>query len=299
MNINKYQLISIIIFLFLFSITNVVSAAELFFEPKSQELGIGQEFQVNLMIDPQGKEINVISTTLSFPENLVEAVKIDDGNSILTLWVEKPTLRQGKISFAGIVPGGFIGILGPYEGALPGKVLGIVFKTKALGKGEINIKDAEVLLHDGLGTKAKTSMINFQFSVRKDIEVIPPKPIFDLTLPEPFTPEITKHPEIFEGKYFLVFFTTDKESGIDYYEVKEGKRGWQRAESPYLLQDQTLRSRVYVKAVDRAGNERIEVIEPHYPIKWYGHWWVWGIILLGIVVYVIKRLLWRNIEKRK
>jgi hypothetical protein len=37
---------------------------------------------------------------------------------------------------------------------------------------------------------------------------------------------------------------------------------FKKAESPYVLEDQSLRSYVVVKAVDKAGNERVEILYP-------------------------------------
>jgi len=307
--IQKTQVIFIIYLLLL--VASPVQAAELFFEPSNKELGISQEFQIDLMIDPKGKEINAVAGSIILPLDLLEVVEIRDGSSILTLWVEKPVLRDGKISFVGIVPGGFIGILGPYEGAKPGKILGIVLKAKNPGQGEVIMENVQVLQHDGLGTPAQFKISNFEFLISKQIPITQ-IPIIetDITPPEPFTPEIAQHPELFEGKYFLAFSTMDKNSGISHYEVKETKRGvfgieylvfrkWHRAESPYLLKDQGLRSYIYVKAVDRAGNERIEVVEPRYPMKWYESWMIWVIIIIATAfIYGVWRLLRLGIKRR-
>jgi len=283
-----------------FYIGGTVYAAELFFEPKIQEVGVGQEFQVSLILDPVGEEINAVAAKLSFPEDLVEVVEIRDGSSILTLWVEKPALQNGKIAFAGIVPGGFIGILGPYEEPKPGKILEVIMRTKDVGQGEFTIEEAQVLLNDGLGTPADFQASNFKLQASRDIEVVPIETFPDTIAPEPFTPEIAQHPDMFEGKYFLVFSATDKQSGISHYEIQEVKNGiretkWQRAESPYLLQDQALRSYIYVKAVDRAGNERIETIESQHPVRWHDNWWIWIIIILGSMIICI---IWKILRKR-
>ena len=283
-----------------------VIAAKLYFEPSSQELGVGQEFQVDLMLDPQGKEINAVAATLSFLENLVEVVEIRDGSSILTFWVEKSALHEGKISFAGIVPGGFVGIIGPFEGARPGKVLEVVLKAISVGSGEIVTQESEIFLHDGLGTKVETTVGNFQFSIAEDIEVVSTERTQDTTPPESFILEITQHPEMFDDQYFLVFSTTDKDSGIAYYAIHESKRArrqidvneWIIIESPYLLQDQGLRSYIYVKVVDRAGNERIEVLEPQNPIKWHENYLTWIIIILGFAIVYLMKILWKKYLKK-
>lgn len=115
----------------------------------------------------------------------------------------------------------------------------------------------------------------------------------DSTPPEPFKLEIGKDPSMFDGKYFLSFSATDKSSGIDHYEVFEERKKtfgkeiaakWQRVASPYVLKDQELKSIIRVKAIDRAGNERIEeLLLPAKPFPY----WVLGLILLGVAIIAL------------
>jgi hypothetical protein len=110
----------------------------------------------------------------------------------------------------------------------------------------------------------------------------------DSTSPEDFKPEIGKDPTIFGGKYFLSFATTDLTSGVQYFEIKEGKRDFKRAESPYLLEDQSLENKILVKAVDKAGNEKISEIIP--PAKPFPYWIIFVIIVCLVIIYwIIKR----------
>jgi hypothetical protein len=127
--------------------------------------------------------------------------------------------------------------------------------------------------------------------------------MIDSTPPEDFKPEIGKDPTIFGGKYFLSFATTDKMSGIDHFEILEAdrrgfKRGttrkaeWKRVESPYLLEDQSLQSIIKVKAVDKAGNEKISEIIP--PAKPFPYWIIFVIIVCLVIIYwIIKKYLFK------
>ena len=119
-------------------------------------------------------------------------------------------------------------------------------------------------------------------------------------------PEIARDPTIFDGKWFLVFATQDKGLGIDHYEIKETRyrffgsfSRWISAESPYALRDQELKSYILVKAVDKAGNERIVKINPRNPLRWYENYENWIIIVLGLVIaYAIKKFLWKRHLKK-
>lgn len=85
--------------------------------------------------------------------------------------------------------------------------------------------------------------------------------MIDHTSPLAFDPEVAE----INGKQFLVFYTTDMISGVDYYEILKtqvkGAGVWQRAESPYLLADEDLRGIIKVKAIDKAGNDQIAELQ--------------------------------------
>jgi len=84
----------------------------------------------------------------------------------------------------------------------------------------------------------------------------------DTTSPQPFEISLFQDARIFNGKTAIIFHATDRESGIDHYEVEEhvgyGVIGWHPAASPYLINADV--NTILVKAVDRAGNYRIENI---------------------------------------
>ncbi len=120
------------------------------------------------------------------------------------------------------------------------------------------------------------------------------KIMIDCEAPEEFMPEVDKSPSMFNGQYFLSFSTQDAVSGLDHYEVLEGKNiqdnmgGWRLATSPYLLEDQTLESIIKVKAVDKAGNERIVEVLPKKRLSFF-RLAVLGIISLGIFWWIVRR----------
>jgi hypothetical protein len=135
--------------------------------------------------------------------------------------------------------------------------------------GEIKIlENSQVFLNDGKGTLTKLNLQNSKIKILpttgEGLNEWREKLLNDTTPPEPFEIQIQKEPNIFDGKYFIVFYTTDKETGVDYYMVKEGEREWKIAKSPYLLENQNLDEEIKVKAVDRAGNETIAT---YYPEK--------------------------------
>ena len=276
--------------------------AILYFEPDVQEIGVGQQFQVDISLNAENEAINAVEGKIVFPGELLELKEIRDGNSIINFWVERPkTESNNQIIFSGITPGGYID--------KQGLIFSTIFQSKNEGKGTIEIQEAKTLLNDGKGTEASLTISNFQFLISKQIPIsqIPIPEIKDTDPPEDFKPEVASDPTIFDGKWFLVFATQDKGSGVDHYEVKETRQRfldifskWVTAESPYILRDQELRSYVFVKAVDKAGNERIIVLPPQKSLSWYENYWILGIlIMIGLIVAGIslRKILWKKNTK--
>jgi hypothetical protein len=306
----KIQIIILLFALYFLFSYSPVKAAKLEIISPVEEFGLDKEFQVDVILDTEGQSINAIEGRILFPLDLLDLEEIKDGDSIVNLWLERPSIKtENLIIFSGVIPGGFEGVLSPYyEGYRPGKVFSLIFVTKSLGEGTIEAKDLKALLHDGLGTPAKTSISHFSFKIQEKVkeEALIEK-LEDNDPSESFEPIIAQDPQVFDGKYFLVFATQDKGSGILHYEILEEeprgsvwglvkKEKWQVGESPYVLKDQKLKSHIYVKAIDRAGNERIATLAPQVPLKWYENYYIWGKIIIGIIfIYLI----WKALRRKK
>lgn len=248
-----------IIILFFFTLLiwpNISKGAELFFETKSQEIGVGDSVLINFYVDTKNESINAIGGKVQLPISLLLVEEVRDGDSFINLWINRPKISEKDIiDFSGIFPGGI----------KSNKVFlfSILAKSVNEGTGLISIKEIEVLKNDGQGTRAVSNSVPMKVvisgpKVGKEDE----NKIIDNTPPEDFKIEVGQTPGIFEGKNFIAFSTTDKGVGIDHYEIKEGLWGkYIKGDSPYLLLDQSLNKSVYVKAFDKSGNERVVKLE--------------------------------------
>lgn len=160
------------------------------------------------------------------------------------------------------------------------------------------LEDSQVFLNDGLGTEAKLTLKGAEFEIVEGVSSLADdwekEVLEDKIPPEPFEILVSKDPKIFEGKYFIIFQTVDKQTGLDYYEVKEGKKEWQLAQSPYLLENQELSYIIKVRAVDKAGNERTVEYAPSYrPLTKSPLFWAMIVLAgfgLGIGYLVYRKL---------
>ena len=289
----------IVIFLLSFSILlltpRLIFAAELFFEQEKNHKS-GDLFVAHVLINTE-EVLNAVAGTIVFPSELLELKEIKDGNSIINFWLERPTVgKAGEIVFSGITPGGYTGA--------KRLIFSMSFRIQRGGEGVFKVRDARVLRNDGEGTEAELKIFDFPFAVsqKEPAAETAAGEAKDHGSPETFTPDIGKDPVLFDGRWFVVFTTRDKNSGMDHYEVKESRQRiatffqtWSRADSPYVLQDQELRSFIFVKAVDKAGNERIVKINPHNPLSWYADYETWIIIMaVVILVFYTAKKLWRK-----
>jgi len=304
--IKKYYFL--FLFLLFFGLPLTASGAVLYFSSASNFYNKGDIFIVEARIDTENKCINTVEGNISFSQDALEIVDFSKANSILSLWLFPPSISQetGLISFSGGIPGGYCGKLpgDPGESNLLGKM---IFKAKeipqtlTLSTAKIEfLENSQVLLSDGFGTPAKLdtkgvalTVLSEKLEVSKDEWQEEVKK--DVIFPESFEIKIHQDPAVFEGKYFIIFSTTDKQTGIDHYEVKEGKGEWIITQSPYLLKDQSLQSTINIKAVDKAGNGRIA---EHIPAEKPFPCWVIIFLVFGfiIVLWIIKRIKTRKIR---
>ncbi len=282
--------IYLFILILLCLLPKVSLSAGIFISADKSVFAKDEEFIVKVFLNTEDKRINALEGVVKFPEDNLDFQEIRDGNSSVNFWIERPqNSKKGEVSFSGITTGGFSGD--------KMFLFSIVFKSKKIGDASISFKDVQVLENDGLGTKVNTKVNPFVFSVSGEVsDTNTDLGIKDENPPEDFSPFLAKDPLIFEGKNFLVFSAVDKGSGIDHYEVRESLFGFGGeyvvAESPYLLKDQTLKSLIYVKAIDKSSNEKIVKINAKNISGLFLVCLIFGIIL-SICIFSLRKI-WKK-----
>jgi hypothetical protein len=276
----------------MFLVVSPAVAAILNFEHQSDVVQAGDTFFVALMLDTQGQIINAIEAQVKYGTNELELIAVQDGDSIINFWVQRPEyLEDGKILFSGITPGGITG--------RDLNLLTLKFEAKKEGVGTAMLQDVQVLLHDGLGTPLQATLVPLSFNIlgQSTVPAVTTQYI-DTESPEPFTPVISSDPDVFEGRKFLVFATEDKGSGISFFEIKEGNFGnYRHASSPYEIKDQSLGKEIFVRAVDNEGNAYVATVYPQSYVPWYQTLSVKTAILVVCLVFAF--LLYRRFFFRR
>lgn len=254
-------------FLFLVVIAGIFNvpiaiASSIKVESDFRNFQVGDVFSIDVTIDTAGQILNAVEIDLVFPTEFLQYLDYDDGSSMVNLWVERPNLTSANlIHLSGVTPGGFSGN--------NESLLSLSFKVIKTGQGVIEISKADLLKHDGFGTADKVTVQNIHItSTAGESSIL--VAIVDDEIPESFTPQIINDPDLFSAASTLIFSTKDKGSGLDRFEVKEGFFSrYTVVMSPYQLKQQSLTKKIYIKAVDKKGNIRVEIIYPQNGQPWH------------------------------
>lgn len=274
---------------------STILAAQTSFSLQTESVRRGDVVVAELSLRELEQTINAMDGYISFDPNFLKVEDVSIGDSVFTLWPRTPVFSNdnGRIIFTGGIPGGLKNT--------KGKVLRIVFLAKNTGDTSIAVTDESVLyLNDGQGTKVSPHNIALDFSIAEADENVPTQNnwneqlVNDKTGPENLIVQLGRDASIFDGRYFISFFAQDKETGIDHYEVKEGEKDFAYSESPYILNDQQLKSKVFVKAIDKAGNATI--VEFKTKVSFYAQPWFAILVTLLLVAGIIWKLKRKKIK---
>lgn len=304
-------------------------AATLYMDPNQAEVKRGDTIMVSVRLDTGDEEcVNAIDGVIKYTEN-IEPIDVSRGSSILSVWVEDPKIDKVNhtITFAGGIPNGYCGRI-PGDPGLTNTLVDILFMSPGLQVGSTEsgnvariefADETRILLNDGFGTDASRQLFNAELILTREagsqqqnewLGIINS----DDQPPEDFTISLERTQNAFSNKYFIVFNTTDKQSGLAYYEVMEepsefrhmfmwgrADAPWKQVRSPYVLEDQSLNSTIRVRAVDKTGNEYLATLVPDeasrgIPTEFYviGAAIATALILLCVFVFFAVRALSRR-----
>lgn len=271
-----------------------VFAASISIEAEHSSFHVGDTIIFSVLIDSEKKEINTIegSILLDHPPEIASLVDVNVSNSGFSVWPNKPlpTDDNTKIYFTGGIPRGLNN-----EHAI---VFNLVLRLQEVGQIILKPDNINVYLNDGKGTKdrveTKSLIVDIlpieadSKSVNNWNELISS----DQTPPESFEIYLSQNDSVFDGKKFISFNTKDTESGIKYYEVKEGNLSPVISTNTYVLQEQENQNEILVTAFDAAGNKRESIYKPSY--FYYNK-----NIIIAITLLIILIITYFFIRKRK
>lgn len=290
-NFKKIVFTLIIVSVFSIFLINKIEASTLYLKSSNASPGINEQFYVDVMLTTDGKIINGLESTINFGADNLTFIRAEEGKSLINLWVEKPKLEGNSITFSGIMPNGFEGVIDPFNlnTKLPGLMIRLVFEAKKEGNIKIS-SNSYATLNDGKGTiddilPAETllsisKLVTPYVYKAKEVDVRPEIMIY-----------VTQDPNLYDNKYVLIFEAKDKQTGIKNILVREGRRDWKEAASPYLLEDQSRSSIISLQATNYSGLTTVVSIDG-LPSKTFSLKNILIIIfafILFVVLFIIKK----------
>jgi len=212
--------------------------------------------QVDVVLDPQGENINSVEFGISFPEELLVFRGYSATAGAIPLWVEEPSeVDPGIIHFSGVIPGGLERLYDPerpQEQTV--RLARLLFRPIQVGSGEFSIEQFMLLRNDGRGSEVSalargatisTTAVAGILSMEEDIERAPPQPFFI---------EIAERSKFGKTPRLALFAAIDNESGIHHYEARINSGNFKTAQSPYPLPSRLFGYTLTIRAVDFSGN---------------------------------------------
>ena len=146
-----------------------VAAASLAFQSARNSFSVGDTVNLILVVNSQTRAMNTAGGTVVFDPKKLQLTGISKENSIISLWINDPSISisdssNGSIVFlGGITSPGFIGN--------QGQIISISFKVIATGNTSINVVNPQVLANDGLGTDLAASVISSQIVLKEPVTI--------------------------------------------------------------------------------------------------------------------------------
>lgn len=102
----------------------------------------GDRFSLQVMVDAT-KPVNAVDVAIALPEDLVEVISLDTGESVITIWTEEPSYDNGIVYLrGGTFRKGFVGTH---------QIVTIELEAKRTGVATVALDDMELYAGDGSG----------------------------------------------------------------------------------------------------------------------------------------------------
>ncbi|MEZ4156399.1 MAG: hypothetical protein R3B52_00265 [Candidatus Paceibacterota bacterium] len=264
-------------------IAHQASAASIFAKAKNLKTSQGDRTELSFFIDTQSEEINAAELKIGLVN--IEVESISYGESIIPTWIQAPLVKEGTVSLAGIIPGGYNSQSYAQQSLM--QMNGYLFTVVGKSKGDVVatvLEGSQVAKSDGEGTLVS---LQEKISINAGSGDYFEKPK-DTTPPRELQFEIVENTQQ-QGESLLFLYAEDRQSGIAGFQIKKWPwSGWKKAQNPYIMKgsEPPYQARVF----DVAGNSAVFTLSKH------GFIYVWLAVALAVlaVTTLAYRVLFRH-----
>ncbi len=280
-------------FLFIFTIlffsiisfgTKALAASVIVSSPANVK--VGDTFEVDVKADTGGVLINSIDMALDYPKDLVSFSGYKNDGTVVRFWIQTPSLKDNKIYFSGIIPGGVLGLYDANKQGLSAIPLTrLFFIAKKAGSGEISFVKSDILENDGKGTSLVHDQKNAQVTISENKDSNNIDKIVDKNSPEPFEITFIESSLFSKTPSMIIFSANDIDSGIKEYKMNAGGSAWKDAQSPQPIAKGIFGRDITIRAFDFYGNFRDSVISIPGFVSTKLLLIFFGLLIFGILCY--------------
>lgn len=239
-----------------------------------------QAIVVQVFLDTEGQAVSGISGSFSFPQELFDVHSITLDSSAISLWVKQPSVLnevsldgRTRVSFEGIFPGGFSGVMSAYyQGAKPGFLFSVLLTPKHQGRGALMVddltlnafsEDAHELLVNEVLVPITVPVLGKEVVVSHDVYTHVTSPTLSVS--------VNRSELVSRNAWYVSIYEREPKSAVEALYVAEtgvynpellSSSEWKYATNPYVLLYQNRAKYIHVKVMYADKTYTIKTIAP-------------------------------------
>lgn len=239
-----------------------------------------QAIVVQVFLDTEGEAVSGISGAFSFPQDLFDVHSITLDSSVVSLWVKQPVVSnevsldgRTRVSFEGIFPGGFNGVMSAYyQGAKPGFLFSVLLTPKHEGKGAFMVDDLSLNTFSEDAHELAVSEVLVPIMVPTlGKEVASSHEALTRVTSPTLSVSVDRSELISRNAWYISVYEREPKSAIEKLYIAEtsvynpellSPSEWKLATNPYILLYQKRTKYVHVKIVYADATYAIQTVAP-------------------------------------
>jgi peroxiredoxin len=282
-------------------------AMDIFTTPSASQVEVGDTLTVDIYLqnDDIEQSVNALAGEYAYSSELLRVKTISVNGSIINGWIVSPfVVEEGKITWSGIIPGGFAGTQDAFTSELSsGLLMSITFQAVREGDAYFSFSNIQAHQNDSVGTLMnivpQISTVHISFSTKKLIDnASSTSSVSDQSTG--LDVQVIKNTAGNSQKWFVTFVPgITSMIDVSAYQIIEThqsdpdlvlENAWKSAQSPYELQNQDRTSYVHIKYRGLNGKEYIYTLQP---VTGYSKWGILKVLLCAIIFFVFGYL-WKK-----
>ena len=255
-------------------------AARIYMEAPETAAPNASPVVIQVFVDNQADAISGVAGTFSFPTDLFTVQTISTQNGVVSLWAQQPHVSDQKyfdgrtrVTFEGIMPGGFTGVRSPYyEGTRPGLLFTIALTPLHAGEAEFLLDGTEIHAFNQTGSLLPSTDTSSHITIPTLTKTTFSTPSLPIKVTSTsLTTTLERSPLVNNNAWYLIVHEDEVIHTIDHIEVAEtseydsdhvSEYEWHTVSIPYVLIYQARDKYIHTKVVYTNNTYATQTIAP-------------------------------------